>query len=122
MAFGFGELTDLLNKGERVPEIAASKAPLDAVGIVTQLPIWSLCLKALGFITRERRDAAATRRTCFLGKSIGHVLVSKTIFSSKNDSDERLSIDLPEHDVERGDDRRDIGSHVPASLAFRRPG
>ncbi|WP_244571108.1 hypothetical protein [Mesorhizobium carmichaelinearum] len=41
-------------------------------------------------------------------------LVSKTIFSSKNDSDERLSIDLPEHDVERADDRQDIGSHVPA--------
>ena len=80
MAFGFGELTDLLNKGERVPEIAASKAPLDAVGIVTQLPIGSLCLEALGFITRERRDAAATRRTCFLGKSVGHVLVSKARF------------------------------------------
>ncbi|SIT56894.1 conserved hypothetical protein [Mesorhizobium prunaredense] len=90
MALGFGELTDLLNKGERVPEIAASKAPLDAVGIVTQLPIRSLSLEALGFITRERRDAAATRRTCFLGKSVGHVLVSRTIFSSKYDSDEPI--------------------------------
>jgi hypothetical protein len=60
-------------------EIAKSKAPLDAVGIVTQLPIGSLCLEALGFITRERRDAAATGRACFLGKSFAHALVPKTI-------------------------------------------
>src|SRR5712672_4169847 len=62
MAFGLGEFTDFLNKGERFPEIAESNRALDAVGIVSQLPIWSLCLQALGFITREWRDAAATRR------------------------------------------------------------
>jgi hypothetical protein len=28
---------------------------------------------------------------------------------------ERSSIDLPEHDVERADDRRDVGKHVPAA-------
>ena len=62
MAFGLGEFTDFLNKSECFPEIAKSKGPLDAVGIVTQLPIGSLCLEALGFITRERRDAAAPGR------------------------------------------------------------
>src|SRR5438046_2255726 len=28
---------------------------------------------------------------------------------------ERSAIDLPEHDVERADDRRDVGQHVPAA-------
>jgi hypothetical protein len=43
MAFGLGELTDFLNKGERFAEIAESKRALDAMGIVSQLPIGSLC-------------------------------------------------------------------------------
>jgi hypothetical protein len=113
MAFGLGEFTDFLNKGERFPEIAKSKGPLDAVGIVTQLPIGSLCLEALGFITREWRDAAATRRACLLGERLGHILVLKLII--KATEGERSSIDLPEHDIERADDRRDIRKHVPAA-------
>ena len=59
--------------------------------------------EALAFITREQRDAAACRatgRTCFLG--------------------ERSSIDLPEHDVERAEDRRDVGKHVPAAQEVHR--
>src|ERR1700681_1075935 len=82
MAFGLGELTDFLNKGERFPEIAESKRALDAVGIVSQLPIGSLCLQALGFITREWRDAAATRRACLLGECLGHILVLKPIIKA----------------------------------------
>jgi hypothetical protein len=65
-------------------------------GVIGTCPL--LYLEALAFITRERRDAAACRatgRTCFLG--------------------ERSSIDLPEHDVERAEDRRDVGKHVPAA-------
>jgi hypothetical protein len=85
MAFGLGEFTDFLNKGECFPEIAKSKGPLDAVGIVTQLPIGSLCLEELGFITCERRDAAATGCACFLGKSFAHVLAPKTISGTKGD-------------------------------------
>ena len=42
MAFGLGKLTDFLNKGERSPEITKSKGPLDAMGIVSQLPLGSL--------------------------------------------------------------------------------
>ena len=82
MAFGLGKLTDFLNKGERFSEIAESKGPLDAVGIVTQLPIGSLRLKALGFITREWRDAAATRRACLLGERLGHILVLEPIIKA----------------------------------------
>jgi len=78
MAFGFGEFTDFLNKGERFPEIAEPKGPLDAVGVLTQLPIGSLLLKALSFITRERRDAAATWRACLLSEGLCHVLALKT--------------------------------------------
>jgi hypothetical protein len=75
MAFSLGELADFLNKGQRFPETAESKHALDAVGIVRQLPIGGLCLQALGFITREWRDAAATGRACLLGECLGHVLV-----------------------------------------------
>ena len=113
MAFGLGELTDFVNKGERFPEIAESKRALDAMGIVTQFPIGSLYLKMLGFITREWRDAAATRRACLLGERLGHVLVLKLIIKAKDG--ERSSVDLPEHDIERADDRRDVGKHVPAA-------
>ena len=75
MTFGLGEFADFLNKsGECFPEIAESKPPLDAVGIVSQLPIGRLCLKALGFITRERRDATATGRANSMGQARGHYL------------------------------------------------
>jgi hypothetical protein len=67
----------------------------------------------LGFITREWRDAAATRRACLLGERLGHILVLKLII--KATEGERSSIDLPEHDIERADDRRDIRKHVPAA-------
>ena len=113
MAFGLGKLTDFLNKGERFPEIAESKRALDAVGIVSQLPIGSLCLQALGFITREWRDAAATRRACLLGERLGHILVLEPII--KAIAGERSSIDLPEHDVERTQNGGDVGQHVAAA-------
>ena len=31
-----------------------------------------------------------------------------------------LSVDLPEHDVERSDDRRDVGKHMPAAQEVHR--
>ena len=40
MAFSFREFPNLLNKGERLPEIAKSEAPLDAVSFLRQLPVW----------------------------------------------------------------------------------
>ena len=42
--------------------------------------------RSVGFITREWRDAAATRRACFLGESFAHVLVPKIISGVKGDS------------------------------------
>ena len=62
MSFGFGKLADLLHKGERFPEIAKSKRALDAACIIAQYPLRRLALETQGFITRKRRDAAATRR------------------------------------------------------------
>src|SRR5882672_8255904 len=50
------------------------------------------------------------------------MFLSPRPFLAANTTATSLSIDLAEHDVERTDDRRDVGSHVPASLAFRRPG
>jgi hypothetical protein len=77
VAFAFGELADFLNKGQRTPEIAESKGPLDAQGVLAQLPIGSLLLKVLSFLTRERRDAATTRRACLPSEGLGHVIVLK---------------------------------------------
>src|SRR5206468_1792157 len=62
MTFGFRQFADVLDEAERFPEIAETKGPFDAVGIVTQLPLRGLRLKASGFIARERRDAAPARR------------------------------------------------------------
>jgi hypothetical protein len=36
MAFDLGNLTDFLNKGKRLLEIAESKRTLDAVGIISR--------------------------------------------------------------------------------------
>src|SRR5437667_11229847 len=44
MAFSFREFTNLLNKGKRLPEIAKPEAPLDAVSLLRQLPVWGLCV------------------------------------------------------------------------------
>ena len=75
--------------------------------------VWGLCMKELSLLAREWRDAAATRRACFLGERLGHVLVLKLII--KATEGERSSVDLPEYDVERADDRRDVGKHVSAA-------
>src|SRR3981189_2526645 len=74
MTFALGKLADLLHEGKRFPEIAESKCALDAAGIIAQLPIRSLRLEAQGLIARKRRNTATTRRACFLGETLGHVL------------------------------------------------
>ena len=73
MAFSFREFTNLLNKGKRLPEIAKPEAPLDAVSFLRQLPAWSLCVKELSLLARERRNSPATGSTGFASKSFGHV-------------------------------------------------
>src|SRR3981189_2772458 len=55
MAFSFRELTNLLNKGQRLPEIVKPEAPLDAVDFLWQLPVWGLCMKDLGLLACEWR-------------------------------------------------------------------
>ena len=94
MAFALGELADLLHEGKRFPEIAKSKRALNAVGFIAQLPIRSLTLETQGFITRQRRDAAATRRAGFLREGLGHVTVCNLSIKGNGG---RSAIDLPEH-------------------------
>jgi hypothetical protein len=86
MAFALGKLADLLHEGKRFPEIAESKYALDAAGIIAQLPIRSLRLEAQGLIARKRRNTAATRRACFLGETLGHVLGSQLMRASRQRS------------------------------------
>ena len=113
MTSALGKLADLLHEGKRFPEIAESKYALDAAGIIAQLPIRSLRLEAQGLIARKRRNTAATRRACFLGETLGHVFGSQSYREAT--AGELPAIDLSEHDVERADDRRDVGKHVPAA-------
>jgi hypothetical protein len=117
MTFALGKLADLLHEGKRFPEIAESKCALDAAGIIAQLPIRSLRLEAQGLIARKRRNTAATRRACFLGETLGHVFGSQSYREAT--AGELSAIDLSEHDVERADDRRDVGKHVPAAKKSR---
>src|SRR5712692_3873183 len=76
MAFSFRELTNLLNKGKRLPEIAKPETPLDAVSLLQQLPVWGLCVKVLSLLAREWRYSPATGSTAFASKSFGYVACS----------------------------------------------
>jgi hypothetical protein len=76
--------------------------------MVSQFPLGRVRLKALRFITREWRDTAATRRAGFFGKTFAHSCLQDALWHY----DERLSVDLPEHDIERADDRGNVGQHV----------
>src|SRR5262245_46827429 len=73
MAFSFRELTNLLNKGKRLPEVAKPEAPLDPASFLLQLPIWGLCVKELCLLAREWRYSPATGSARFARKSFGHV-------------------------------------------------
>jgi hypothetical protein len=65
MAFSFREFTNLLNKGECLPEIAKPEAPLDAVSFLEQLPVWSLSMKELSLLVREWRKSPRDREYRF---------------------------------------------------------
>jgi hypothetical protein len=74
MAFSFRELTNLLNKGKRLPEIAKLEAPLDAVSFIRQLPVRGLRMKELSLLPREWGYSSTAGSTGFAGKSFGHVV------------------------------------------------
>src|SRR5262249_54795681 len=75
MAFGFSQVTHVLNKAKRFLKIAKAKASFDTMAVIAQVPIRSLRLKTLRFLMCERRNAAATRGAFLLSKSLGHVHV-----------------------------------------------
>src|ERR1700720_2009589 len=60
VAFSFRELTNLLDKGKRLPEIAKPEVPLNAVSFLWQLPVWGLCVKELSLLAGEWRYSPAT--------------------------------------------------------------
>jgi hypothetical protein len=45
---------------------------------------------------------------------------SDALAAAASDSPKRLSIDLPEHDIERANDRRDVCKHVAAAQEVHR--
>ncbi len=73
MAFSFREFTNLLNKGERLPEIAKPEAPLDAVSFLQQSPVRGLRMKELSLLAREWRYSPATGSAGFATKGLDHV-------------------------------------------------
>jgi len=73
MAFGFCEFAHLLNKGERLPEIAKAESSLDEAAFLCESPAWDLSVKRFGLFAREWRYSPTTGRTGFAGKSFGHV-------------------------------------------------
>jgi hypothetical protein len=75
MAFSFRELTNLLNKGQRLPEIAKPEAPLDAVDFLWQLPVWGLCMKDLGLLACEWRYSPAAGSADLLARASVMVIV-----------------------------------------------
>jgi hypothetical protein len=60
MAFGFREFANLLDKGQRLPEITKPEAPVDAVSFLRQSPVRRLWSKELGFFASQRRYSPAT--------------------------------------------------------------
>jgi hypothetical protein len=68
MAFSFREFTNFLDKGKRLPEIAKSEAPLDALSLLCKLPVRRLCTKELSLLAREGRNSPATGSTGFAYK------------------------------------------------------
>src|SRR6516165_43382 len=74
MAFGFSQVTHVLNKAKRFLKIAKAKGSFDTMAVIAQVPIRSLRLKTLRFLMCERRNAAATRGAFFRGERLDHVL------------------------------------------------
>src|SRR4249920_1825496 len=75
MAFSFREFTNFLDKGKRLPEIAKSEAPLDALSLLCKLPVRRLCTKELSLLAREGRNSPATGSTGFAYKRFGHIFL-----------------------------------------------
>src|SRR5258708_39441044 len=65
MAFGLGELADLLHEGKRFPEIAESKCALDAAGVIAPPPTATPLMGAQVPVAPPPRDPAATKPARF---------------------------------------------------------
>jgi hypothetical protein len=65
---------------------------------------------------RSRRAAEERDELAAATVSLDHGLASEPT----SEATTRSAIDLPEHDVERSDDRRDVGKHMPAAQEVHR--
>src|ERR1700730_11938346 len=75
MALCLRELADVLDETQRLAKVAESKASLDPVSVVAQLPVRHLDVEALGFPLRQWRDAAAAGSAGFISQSIHHAVI-----------------------------------------------
>ena len=62
MPFGLGKLADLAHERQRLAEVLEPESALDLAGLVAQLPLSGLLVKALGLLPRQWRDAALAGR------------------------------------------------------------
>ena len=69
-------------------------------------------LEAQGLIARKRRNTATNGVHVFSARLSVMCLAPNLIEATAG---QQSAIDLSEHDVERADDRRDVGKHVPAA-------
>jgi len=72
VTFAFGELTNLLHEAQCFAEIPELEGPLDPLGIVAQLPLRDLLMKAFSLLGRERRETPLTGSARFPNKCVSH--------------------------------------------------
>ena len=112
MTFALGKLADLLHEGKRFPEIAELRCALDAAGIIAQLPIRSPAWKRRAS-SRGSGGTPPRHGVHVFSARLSVMCLAPNLIEAT--AGQQSAIDLSEHDVERADDRRDVGKHVPAA-------
>ena len=72
VSFGLGENGRAFDESKRLAKILEAIRTLDALGVVEQVPVRCLRVKAGGLLPRQRRNAATARRATFFGECYWH--------------------------------------------------
>jgi hypothetical protein len=72
VTFRLRKLANLLNEGERLPEVPEAEGLFDPVRIIHERPFRSLWEEVFGFRSCQRRNAAAARGASFLDERLRH--------------------------------------------------
>src|SRR6516162_2027764 len=72
VALRLRKLAHPIDESQRLAKVLELKLALDAMRVIYKLPLRHLGMKTLGFIRRQRRDAASAWRAGPLGKGICH--------------------------------------------------